>query len=168
MLCHDTLQPAGGVSFTSIGTDRQKSMYTSASIVSDFNVTVPTVLSNSSSESNLLAPSRTPLDTPCSRTCKCNWCSNTPRQTNSNAFIPCGKSACLGANLMWPHTDFVLILSLCLCMTRRKFRRTLSELEDCQTEKLLETLKSSPLLERFTDEYVTLLGKVRLRDWLSR
>ncbi|KAL5109847.1 hypothetical protein TcWFU_001747 [Taenia crassiceps] len=44
---------------------------------------------------------------------------------------------------------------------RRRFRCTLSNLDDCHTEKLLETLKSSPLASLFAEEYITLLGKLK-------
>ncbi|VDM31332.1 unnamed protein product [Hydatigera taeniaeformis] len=44
---------------------------------------------------------------------------------------------------------------------RRRFQWTLSQLDDCQTDKLLDTLKSSPLAFHFTEEYVTLLGKLK-------
>nr|CDS17664.1 transforming growth factor beta [Echinococcus granulosus] len=44
---------------------------------------------------------------------------------------------------------------------RRRFRYTLSQLEDCQTGKLLEALKSSPSASLFAEEYVTLLGKLK-------
>uniref|UniRef100_A0A5K3EMQ6 CNH domain-containing protein n=1 Tax=Mesocestoides corti TaxID=53468 RepID=A0A5K3EMQ6_MESCO len=48
-----------------------------------------------------------------------------------------------------------------LAQQRHRFRETLLYLKDCPTEKLLETLKTSPHFHRFTDEYVTLLGKLQ-------
>ncbi|KAM7538214.1 hypothetical protein Aperf_G00000067854 [Anoplocephala perfoliata] len=51
-----------------------------------------------------------------------------------------------------------------LARERLRFRYTLSHLENCQTEKLLETLKSSSSAVLFTEEYVTLLGKLRKYD----
>ncbi|KAM3180611.1 hypothetical protein ACTXT7_015947 [Hymenolepis weldensis] len=47
---------------------------------------------------------------------------------------------------------------------RLRFRYTLSHLEDCQTEKLLASLKSSSSVDLFTEEYVTLLGKLNKYD----
>ncbi|VDL19526.1 unnamed protein product [Hymenolepis diminuta] len=47
---------------------------------------------------------------------------------------------------------------------RLRFRYTLSHLEDCQTEKLLASLKSSSSADLFTEEYVTLLGKLNKYD----
>ncbi|VDN99974.1 unnamed protein product, partial [Rodentolepis nana] len=51
-----------------------------------------------------------------------------------------------------------------LTWQRLRFRYTLSRLEDCQTEKLLESLKSSSSIHLFTEEYVTLLGKLKKYD----
>nr|CDS32463.1 tgf beta receptor associated protein 1 [Hymenolepis microstoma] len=51
-----------------------------------------------------------------------------------------------------------------LIRQRLRFRYTLSRLEDCQTEKLLASLKSSSSAHLFTEEYVTLLGKLNKYD----